>query len=97
MIQHGWRRLRTAHGGRIQEASQWRVNRIAKGEGMMNAEREWINMKELQDLLGIGHTKAYSLIASGEIPSVRIGRIIRINRRDLDRWLERQTYAMARK
>jgi excisionase family DNA binding protein len=52
--------------------------------------QEWLSIRQLQDLLGIGHTKAYSLVASGEIPSVKIGRIIRINQRDLSDWLNQQ-------
>jgi excisionase family DNA binding protein len=52
---------------------------------------EWLTIQNLQDLLQIGHTKAYSIVASGEIPGViRVGRIIRINRQELDSWLERQ-------
>ena len=47
-------------------------------QGQQNAAQEWLSIRQLQDLLGIGHTKAYSLVASGEIPSVKIGRIIRI-------------------
>jgi predicted DNA-binding transcriptional regulator AlpA len=48
----------------------------------------------MQDLLDIGHTKAYSLVASDEIPGVvRIGRrIIRINHQELTNWLEQQKY-----
>jgi excisionase family DNA binding protein len=54
--------------------------------------REWITLRELQDLLGIGSTKAYELVSSGEVPSVRIGRAIRINRQHLADWLDRQSY-----
>jgi excisionase family DNA binding protein len=61
-----------------------------QGQGPQSAAKEWLSIRQLQDLLGIGHTKAYSLIASGEIPSVKIGRIIRINRQDLNDWLEQQ-------
>jgi len=57
-----------------------------------NESREWITLQEMQDLLGIGSTKAYELVSSGEVPSVRIGRAIRINRRQLDDWLDRQSY-----
>jgi excisionase family DNA binding protein len=41
---------------------------------------EWLNLK------------AYELVATGELPAVRIGRCIRINRRELDEWLHRQRY-----
>lgn len=56
-------------------------------------EREWLTLREMQQMLGIGHTKAYELVTTpGGIPSVRIGRAIRINRRDLTDWLEQQKY-----
>ena len=63
-----------------------------RAQGQQNAAQEWLSIRQLQDLLGIGHTKAYSLVASGEIPSVKIGRIIRINQRDLSGWLNQQKY-----
>jgi excisionase family DNA binding protein len=53
----------------------------------------WITVKDLQDILGIGHTKAYELVTTpGGIPSVRIGRAIRISRRELTTWLEQRKY-----
>ena len=56
-------------------------------------EREWLTPREVQEMLGIGHTKAYELLTRpGGIPNVRIGRAIRINRRELDDWLERQKH-----
>ncbi len=61
-----------------------------EAQGLPPVSQEWLSIQQLQDLLGIGHTKAYSLVASGEIPSVKIGRIIRINQRDLGKWLDQQ-------
>jgi excisionase family DNA binding protein len=61
-----------------------------QGQSPQSAQKEWLSIRQLQDLLGIGHTKAYSLVASGEIPSVKIGRIIRINQQDLSDWLNQQ-------
>jgi hypothetical protein len=47
----------------------------------------WITVKDLQDILGIGHTKAYELVTTpGGIPSVRIGQ------GELTHWLEQQRY-----
>jgi excisionase family DNA binding protein len=63
-----------------------------QAQNQQSAAQEWLSIRQLQDLLGIGHTKAYSLVASGEIPSVKIGRIIRINQRDLSDWLNQQKY-----
>ena len=51
---------------------------------------EWLSLKDVQQLLGIGRTKVYELVVTGELPADRIGRCIRINRRQLDEWLHRQ-------
>jgi len=40
----------------------------------------------------VRRTKAYELVATGELPAVRIGRCIRVNRRKLDEWLLAQRY-----
>src|SRR5215204_6268716 len=63
-----------------------------QGQSPQSAAQTWLSIRQLQDLLNIGHTKAYSLVASGEIPSVKIGRIIRINQQDLSEWLNQQKY-----
>jgi excisionase family DNA binding protein len=54
--------------------------------------QEWLALRQVQEILGIGSTKAYELVATGEIPSVRIGRAIRVSRQELERWLEEQRY-----
>jgi len=54
---------------------------------------EWLSLKDVQQLLGIGRTKAYELVATGELPAVRIGRCIRVNRNELDEWLQDRRYA----
>ena len=55
-------------------------------------EQEFISLNQLQKILGIGRTKAYDLVTSGDLPAVRIGRIIRVDKRDLTDWLKRQKY-----
>jgi excisionase family DNA binding protein len=55
-------------------------------------EQEFISLNQLQKILGIGSTKAYDLVVSGELPAIRVGRAIRVRRADLDRWAERQRY-----
>jgi excisionase family DNA binding protein len=56
-------------------------------------QREWLSLKDIQRLLGIGRTKVYELVATGELPAARIGRCIRVNRGELDEWLRAQRYA----
>jgi excisionase family DNA binding protein len=45
---------------------------------------------DLINLLQLSRSQIYLMLASGEIPSVRIGkRALRIRRQDLDDWLSR--------
>jgi prophage regulatory protein len=55
-------------------------------------QTEWLSLKDVQQLLGIGRTKTYELVSTGELPAVRIGRCIRINKGELDEWLRAQHY-----
>ena len=41
--------------------------------------------------ISIGRSTGYALIASGELPSVRIGRAVRVPVDALKQWVERQT------
>ena len=56
-------------------------------------QSESLSLKDVQRLLGIGRTKAYELVTTGELPAIRIGRCIRVNRKELDEWLRAQRYA----
>ncbi len=52
------------------------------------AVREWLKVPEVAELLGMTRTRAYELVAAGELPAARIGkRSIRVNRRELERFL----------
>ena len=50
-------------------------------------EKKMLSVKEMQTALGIGRTLALKLVASKEIPSVRLGRRILIPVAALDRVL----------
>ena len=51
-------------------------------------ERTWLTVPQVADELHIPRTRAYELIACGELPAVRIGeRSIRVNRQKLERFL----------
>jgi excisionase family DNA binding protein len=54
--------------------------------------REWLTLREMQEMLSIGRTKAWQLVASGEVPAVKIGRSVRVSRKELEGWLEEQRY-----
>ena len=47
--------------------------------------------EEVSRLLNIGRSKAYELMASGELPVVRIGRSIRVPAKALDDWITAQS------
>ena len=52
------------------------------------AERTWLTVPEVAQELHLPRTRAYELIARGELPAVRIGeRSIRVNRNELERFL----------
>jgi excisionase family DNA binding protein len=59
-----------------------------QGERATVQEKEWLTLAEVQRVLALGRTKTYELVATGEIPAIRIGRVLRVNREELDRWLE---------
>lgn len=56
--------------------------------------REWrlepalIRVEEAARLLSLGRSKTYALVASGELPAVRIGRSVRIPVDQLRRWVQ---------
>jgi excisionase family DNA binding protein len=63
---------------------------VPSRRGETEAEnKDWYSPDELWRWLGLGRTKTYELLRSGEIPSYKIGRVRRIRRRDIEAWLER--------
>jgi excisionase family DNA binding protein len=62
----------------------------------MDGKNEWLKVPEVAAELRIARSRAYELVGEGEIPSVRIGRSVRVSRRELERWLEEQRYPEAR-
>jgi len=57
---------------------------------------EYLKVPEVAAVLRIARSRAYELVGEGEIPSVRIGRSVRVSRRELERWLEGQRQPSAR-
>ncbi len=56
---------------------------------MDEQQHEWLKVAEV---LRIARSRVYELVADGEIPAVKIGRSVRVSRKELDRWLEGQRY-----
>ena len=48
---------------------------------------------EAAEAIGIGRSKVYELLASGELPSIRVGSSIRVPADGLREWVARQVEA----
>jgi excisionase family DNA binding protein len=46
---------------------------------------------EAAELLGIGRSKIYALLAAGQLPAVRVGHSVRVPVGELRRWVEEQS------
>ena len=57
----------------------------------------WLTVPEVARELRIPRSRAYDLVAQGELPAVRIGqRSIRVNRRELEAFLLEQRHVVPR-
>ena len=54
-----------------------------------------LTVRDVEAQLQIGRTRTYELLRSGEIPVIRIGRVLRVPREALQRWIENQSNAQA--
>ena len=63
---------------------------------MAEQPHEYLKVPEVAAVLRIARSRVYELVGEGEIPSVRIGRSVRISRNELERWLEGQRQPSAR-
>jgi excisionase family DNA binding protein len=52
-----------------------------------------LDSREVARLLGISRTKAFQLMASAELPVVRIGRCVRVSRGALGIWIHERSSA----
>ena len=63
-----------------------------KQEGAAAGGLDLLSIPEVCKELGMGKSWVYRHIQSGEIPSVKLGRNIKVRREDLERYLEAQRY-----
>lgn len=57
---------------------------------MQNTNVELLTIQEIQNILKISRTKMYQLINNNEIPIIKFGKVIRIDKKDFINWLENQ-------
>ena len=58
----------------------------------MSPEQEYLSLEDVAELLGVNYQLIYKLVRSGELPAVRLGRVYRVQRSDLDRYLARSRH-----
>jgi len=62
------------------------------GQTPQNRGLELLSIAEVCRALGMGKSWTYRRLKSGEIPSVKLGRSIKVKREDLEEYLESQRY-----
>ena len=55
---------------------------------MTTEERLLLTPEEVGHLLGLGRSMIYQMIRSGEIPSVKVSKTIKVRRTDLVRYID---------
>ena len=54
---------------------------------IVKRERLLLKPAEVVEMLGVGRSKVYEMLRTGEIPSIRMGRSIGIPRKALEKWV----------
>lgn len=55
-------------------------------------EAAWISYTEAQRYSGLGRTKLWEIVSSGDVEAAKIGRAVRISRRSLNEYMRRNRY-----
>lgn len=51
-------------------------------------QRRWLDVDTVAGITGYARKTLYQMAREGRIPAVRVGRSVRWDRRELDRWME---------
>ncbi len=54
----------------------------------MSSKKEFLTLEEVADLLGVNYQLIYRLVRKGDLRAARLGRVYRVERSDLDAYLE---------
>jgi excisionase family DNA binding protein len=54
-------------------------------------EHRLLKAEEVARRLAIGKATAYMLMAAGQLPTIRIGKSVRVSERALNEWIDNQT------
>ena len=62
-----------------------------RASNMVEIVGRLLKAQEVGETLGLGRSKIYELMAEGQIPTVRIGRAVRVPERELQEWIRHKT------
>lgn len=54
----------------------------------MGKDIEYMSLEEVAEMLGVTYQLIYRLVRAGELPAIRLGKLYRVSRTDLDRYLD---------
>ena len=55
-------------------------------------DESWISYSEAKKYTGLGRTKLWEIVSSGDVEAAKIGRAVRISRRSLNEYMRRNRY-----
>ena len=58
---------------------------------VIDMDSKLMRVEEVQRFLGISRWKTYEMITRGELPVLRIGRLVRVPRPALEKWIAANT------
>ena len=58
---------------------------------MFNSYPDILSVKQLCEILDIGKNTAYRLLQSGEIKSIKIGKVYKIPKKEIRKYINKQT------
>src|SRR5918997_3356931 len=79
-------RLRERRGGQVTEEKTTKRAKVLPSPEEVRA-KETLSPEEMAVVLGCGRTMAYRLLAHSEIPSFTLGRLRRVRRVDVERYI----------
>lgn len=59
-----------------------------ESQNEVSSQRLLLRVPEVAKALGLGRTKVYELIATGELPVIRLGRAVRVSVTALQKWVD---------
>lgn len=54
-------------------------------------QKELLSLQEARELIGVSRTTIYQMAKQGQIPTLKIGKCIKVPRKKLDEWIEEKT------